>query len=84
VISSGKPRATNRLAATRTSKDLAHTRQHRLGVASREALFIELADVRRDTSLSSVEYLNASQVDLFGKGFARSYLHLAHHSQRVI
>jgi site-specific DNA recombinase len=35
--------------------------------ASREALFIELAGVRRDTSLPSVEYLKASQVDTFGK-----------------
>lgn len=35
--------------------------------ASREALFIEMAGVRRDTSLPSVEYLKASQVDVFGK-----------------
>ena len=35
--------------------------------ASREALFIELAGVRRDTSLPAVEYLKASQVELFGK-----------------
>ena len=35
--------------------------------AAREALFIELAGVRRDTSLPAVEYLKASQVDLFGK-----------------
>ena len=35
--------------------------------AAREALFIELAGVRRDTSLPSVEYLKASQVDVFGK-----------------
>ena len=35
--------------------------------AGREALFIELAGVRRDTSLPSVEYLKASQVDMFGK-----------------
>jgi site-specific DNA recombinase len=35
--------------------------------ASREALFIELAGVRRDTSLPAVEYLKASQVDVFGK-----------------
>ena len=35
--------------------------------AAREALFIELAGVRRDTSLPSVEYLKASQVDIFGK-----------------
>jgi hypothetical protein len=67
-----------------TSKGLAHARQHRLGVASCEALFIELADMRRDTSLPSVEYLNASQADLFGKGFAKSCLHRARHSQRVI
>ena len=35
--------------------------------AGREALFIELASVRRDTSLPAVEYLKASQVDIFGK-----------------
>lgn len=35
--------------------------------AAREALFIELAGVRRDNSLPSVEYLKASQVDVFGK-----------------
>ena len=35
--------------------------------AAREALFIELAGVRRDSSLPSVEYLKASQVDVFGK-----------------
>ena len=35
--------------------------------ASREALFIELASVRRDTSLPAVEFLKASQVDVFGK-----------------
>ncbi|PIR09051.1 MAG: hypothetical protein COV51_06460, partial [Gallionellaceae bacterium CG11_big_fil_rev_8_21_14_0_20_60_62] len=35
--------------------------------AAREALFIELAGVRRDTSLPAVEYLKASQVDAFGK-----------------
>jgi len=35
--------------------------------ASREALFIELAGVRRESSLPSVEYLKASQVDVFGK-----------------
>ena len=35
--------------------------------SSREALFIELAGVRRDTSLPAVEYLKASQVDTFGK-----------------
>jgi DNA invertase Pin-like site-specific DNA recombinase/gas vesicle protein len=35
--------------------------------AAREALFIELASVRRDTSLPAVEYLKASQVDVFGK-----------------
>lgn len=34
---------------------------------AREALFIELAGVRRDTSLPSVEYLKASQVNVFGK-----------------
>ena len=35
--------------------------------ATREALFIEMAGVRRDTSLPAVEYLKASQVDIFGK-----------------
>jgi site-specific DNA recombinase len=35
--------------------------------ASREALFIEQAGVRRDSSLPAVEYLKASQVDAFGK-----------------
>ena len=35
--------------------------------AAREALFIELAGVRRDTSLPAMEYLKASQVDVFGK-----------------
>jgi len=35
--------------------------------AAREALFIELAGVRRDAALPEVEYLKASQVDLFGK-----------------
>lgn len=55
--------------------------------AAREALFIELAGVRRDTSLPAVEYLNASQVDVFGKvlrekllascsSLAKSYLNI--------
>ena len=35
--------------------------------AVRVALFIELADVRRDASIPEVEYLKASQVDVFGK-----------------
>ena len=35
--------------------------------AAREALFIELAGVRRDTSLPALEYLKASQIDVFGK-----------------
>jgi DNA invertase Pin-like site-specific DNA recombinase len=35
--------------------------------AGREALFIELASVRRDASLPAVEHLKASQVDVFGK-----------------
>ena len=35
--------------------------------SSREALFIELAGVRRDTSLPAVEYLKASQVEVFGR-----------------
>jgi hypothetical protein len=54
-------------------------------LVSSEALFIELASVRRDTSVPAVEYLKASQVDNFGKVlrdkllvkdslFAKSYL----------
>ena len=35
--------------------------------AAREALFIELAGVRRNISLPSVELFKASQVHLFGK-----------------
>ena len=35
--------------------------------AAREALFIELAGVRRDHSLPAVEHIKASQVDVFGK-----------------
>ena len=35
--------------------------------AAREALFIELAGVRLDTTAPAVEYLKASQVDIFGK-----------------
>ncbi len=35
--------------------------------AAREALFIELAGVRRDHSLPAVEHIKASQVDIFGK-----------------
>ncbi len=42
--------------------------------AAREALFIELAGVRRDTSLPSVEYLKASQVDVFGKVLRKKLL----------
>ena len=41
-------------------------RAQQLKVA-REALFIELAGVRRDSSLPAVEYLNTSQVDVLGK-----------------
>lgn len=41
---------------------------------SREALFIELAGVRRDTSLPAVEYLKASQVDIFGKVLQKKLL----------
>jgi site-specific DNA recombinase len=55
--------------------------------AAREALFIELAGVRRDQSLPGVEHLKASQVDAFGKvlrqkllgkdsRLAKSYLNL--------
>jgi len=49
--------------------DLDETTQRRAQQlkSSRDALFIELAGVRRDTSLPAVEYLKASQVDLFGK-----------------
>ena len=49
--------------------DLDETTQRRAQQlkAAREALFIEQASVRRDTSLPSVEYLKASQVDVFGK-----------------
>ncbi|MDP1646070.1 MAG: recombinase family protein [Thiobacillus sp.] len=49
--------------------DLDETTQRRAQQlkASREALFIEQAGVRRDSSLPSVEYLKASQVDAFGK-----------------
>ena len=35
--------------------------------AAREALFIELAGIRRDQSLPAVEHIKASQVDIFGK-----------------
>ena len=35
--------------------------------SAREALFIELAGVRRDHSLPAVEHIKASQVDVFGK-----------------
>lgn len=55
--------------------------------ASREALFIELAGVRRDHSLPAVEHIKASQVDVFGKvlrdkllakdsALAKSYLNI--------
>ena len=55
--------------------------------AAREALFIELAWVRRDTSIPLVKHFKASQVDLFGKvlrqkllssnsSFAKSYLNI--------
>ena len=42
--------------------------------ASREALFIDLAGVRRATSLLAVEYLKASQVEVFGKLLRENYL----------
>jgi len=35
--------------------------------AAREALFIDLASVRRDTSIPAGDYLKASQVEIFGK-----------------
>ena len=55
--------------------------------AAREALFIELAGVRRDHSLPAVEHIKASQVDVFGKvlrhkllakdsALAKSYLNI--------
>lgn len=55
--------------------------------AAREALFIELAGVRRDHSLPAVEHIKASQVETFGKvlrqkllakdsGLAKSYLNI--------
>lgn len=49
--------------------DLDETTQRRAQQlkAAREALFIEQAGVRRDSSLPSVEYLKASQVEVFGK-----------------
>jgi site-specific DNA recombinase len=49
--------------------DLDETTQRRAQQlkASREALFIEQAGVRRDSSLPAVEFLKASQVDAFGK-----------------
>ena len=69
--------------------DLDETTQRRAQQlkAAREALFIEQAGVRRDTSMPAVEYLKASQVDVFGKvlrqkllasgsPLAKSYLNL--------
>ena len=49
--------------------DLDETTQRRAQQlkASREALFIELAGVRRDHSLPAVEHIKASQVEVFGK-----------------
>ena len=55
--------------------------------AAREALFIELAGVRRDHTLPAVQHIKASQVDVFGKvlrnkllakdsALAKSYLHI--------
>ena len=54
--------------------------------SAREALFIELAGVRRDHSLPAVEHIKASRVDVFGRvlrekllasgsSLAKSYLH---------
>ena len=37
--------------------------------ATREALFVEMAGVRRDHALPAVEYLKTSQVDSFGQVF---------------
>ncbi len=47
--------------------DEATQRRAQQNKAKREALFIELAGVRRDHSLPAVEHIKASQVDLFGK-----------------
>lgn len=49
--------------------DLDETTQRRAQQlkASRDALFVELANVRREDSMPSVQYLKASQVDAFGK-----------------
>ena len=47
--------------------DEATQRRSQQNKAAREALFIELAGVRRDTTMPSMEYLKASQVDIFGK-----------------
>jgi site-specific DNA recombinase len=49
--------------------ELDDTTQHRAQQhkAAREALFIELAGVRRNHSLPAVEHIKASQVDVFGK-----------------
>lgn len=35
--------------------------------SAREALLIELASARRDNSLPAVDYLKASEIDIFGK-----------------
>jgi site-specific DNA recombinase len=69
--------------------DLDETTQRRAQQhkAAREALFIELAGVRRDHSLPAVEHIKASQVDAFGKvlrqkllakdsALAKSYLNI--------
>ena len=42
--------------------------------AAREALFIELAGVRRDYFLPAVEHIKASQVDVFGKVLRKKLL----------
>lgn len=45
--------------------DIVQRRAHQLK-ATREALFVEMAGVRRDHALPTVEYLKSSQVDTFG------------------
>ncbi len=56
--------------------DLDETTQRRAQQlkASREALFIEMAGVRRDTSIPTGDYLKASQVDVFGKVLRKKLL----------
>lgn len=57
----------NAIEAGTIELDEATQRRAQQNKAAREALFIELASVRRDSALPLVEYLKASQVDIFGK-----------------